>query len=74
MAPPPVTCFKNIPCRQSHRPRVALRHFASLYALVSGVVFISIMGLLLSLIAHRVLHKFHLDDEDMNEKKPPANS
>ena len=47
----------------------AAKIFASLYALFSGVVFISLMGLLLSPIAHRVLHKFHLSDEDMNDKK-----
>lgn len=47
----------------------AAKVFASLYALFSGVVFISLMGLLLSPIAHRVLHKFHLSDEDMNDKK-----
>jgi len=52
----------------------AAKVFASFYALFSGVVFISLMGLLLSPIAHRVLHKFHLDEEDMNEKKPPTNS
>ena len=52
----------------------AAKVFASLYALFSGVVFISLMGLLLSPIAHRVLHKFHLSDEDMSEKKPPTNS
>jgi hypothetical protein len=50
----------------------AAKVFASLYALFSGVVFISLMGLLLSPIAHRVLHKFHVSDEDLNEdeKKP----
>jgi hypothetical protein len=48
----------------------AAKVFASLYALFSGVVFISLMGLLLSPIAHRVLHKFHLSDEDVNEEKP----
>jgi hypothetical protein len=47
----------------------AAKVFASFYALFSGVVFISIMGLLLSPIAHRVLHKFHLSDEDMNNEK-----
>jgi len=47
----------------------AAKVFASLYALFSGVVFISLMGLLLSPIAHRVLHKFHLSDEDMNKEK-----
>ena len=47
----------------------AAKIFASLYALFSGVVFISLMGLLLSPIAHRVLHKFHLSDEDLNKRK-----
>ena len=46
----------------------AAKVFASLYALFSGVVFISLMGLLLSPIAHRVLHKFHLSDEDLNNE------
>ena len=48
----------------------AAKVFASLYALFSGVVFISLMGLLLSPIAHRVLHKFHVSDEDLNEENP----
>jgi cytochrome c biogenesis protein CcdA len=42
--------------------------FASIYALFSGVVFISMMGLLLSPIAHRVLHKFHMSEEDLAGK------
>jgi hypothetical protein len=45
----------------------AAKIFASAYALFSGVVFISMMGLLLSPIAHRVLHKFHVSDEDLNK-------
>jgi hypothetical protein len=48
-------------------PSNAAKVFASLYALFSGVVFISLMGLLLSPIAHRVMHKFHISDEDINE-------
>lgn len=35
--------------------------FASLYALFSGVVFITSIGLVISPIAHRFLHKMHLD-------------
>jgi hypothetical protein len=50
-------------------PSNAAKVFASFYALFSGVVFISLMGLLLSPIAHRVLHKFHLSDEDVNKDK-----
>lgn len=42
--------------------------FASAYALFSGVVFISAIGLVLTPIFHRILHKFHLDDVDENEE------
>jgi hypothetical protein len=38
--------------------------FASLYALFSGLIFIAVMGVVLSPIVHRFLHKFHLDEED----------
>lgn len=42
--------------------------FASAYALFSGVVFLSAIGLVLTPIFHRVLHMFHLDDADENEE------
>ena len=42
----------------------AAKLFASGYALFSGVVFLSAMGIVLSPIFHRVLHVFHLDEED----------
>ena len=35
--------------------------FASAYALFSGVVFISVAGLLVARVAHRLLHRFHLE-------------
>jgi hypothetical protein len=35
--------------------------FASAYALFSGLVFIGIMGIVLTPIAHRILHKFHVE-------------
>ncbi len=35
--------------------------FAGCYALFSGLVFISVMGILLAPIAHRAMHKFHLE-------------
>jgi hypothetical protein len=41
--------------------------FASAYALFSGVIFLSAVGIVLSPIFHRVLHKFHLDDSDEQE-------
>jgi hypothetical protein len=37
--------------------------FSSLYALFSGVAFLSIMGVLLAPVFHRFLHTFHLGDE-----------
>lgn len=35
--------------------------FASAYALFSGVVFLSAIGVVLAPIYHRFIHKFHLD-------------
>jgi hypothetical protein len=35
--------------------------FASLYALFSGVVFLVAVGVLVTPIAHRIFHKFHLE-------------
>jgi hypothetical protein len=40
--------------------------FASFYALFSGVVFISTIGLTLAPIVHRLFHYFHLADESDN--------
>jgi lipid-A-disaccharide synthase-like uncharacterized protein len=36
--------------------------FASLYALFSGVAFISTIGILIAPIAHRFFHRLHLED------------
>ena len=38
--------------------------FASLYALFSGLVFVGIIGIVFAPVAHRFLHKFHVDEED----------
>jgi hypothetical protein len=35
--------------------------FAGCYALFSGLIFISAVGILLAPLAHRALHKFHLE-------------
>ena len=37
--------------------------FASGYALFSGLVFIGIAGVLIAPFAHRLLHRFHLDEK-----------
>ena len=41
--------------------------FASFYSLYSGLVLISTVGLFISPIIHRFLHKFHVSDEDVDE-------
>jgi len=38
--------------------------FASFYAIFSGVAFLTIMGVVLAPMAHRFLHRFHLDMDD----------
>ncbi len=49
----------------------AAKLFASGYALFSGLVFITVMGIVLAPVAHRVLHVFHLDTErDLDESAP----
>ncbi len=39
----------------------AAKIFASAYALFSGLVLIGVMGIILTPITHRVLHKFHVE-------------
>lgn len=43
-------------------PTTDAKLFASAYALFSGVVFLTSVGLILAPIFHRILHKFHLDE------------
>lgn len=44
-------------------PSTAAKLFASAYALFSGLMFISVMGVILTPVAHRLLHRFHFDNE-----------
>jgi hypothetical protein len=37
--------------------------FAALYALFSGLVFVAVMGIILSPWVHRLVHKFHLEED-----------
>jgi hypothetical protein len=41
--------------------------FASIYALFSGVAFISTIGILIAPMAHRFFHKLHIEDDSFNE-------
>ena len=45
--------------------------FAGCYALFSGVVFLSTIGVFLAPIVHRLFHKFHMAEE---RSAPPAQS
>jgi len=45
----------------SHYQTTSVKLFASGYALFSGLVFIGIMGILLTPVVHRILHKFHVE-------------
>ena len=46
----------------------AAKIFASLYALFSGLVFITVIAVALAPWVHRFLHRFHIDEADL---KPP---
>ena len=46
----------------------AAKLFASAYAIFSGLMFISIMGVVLAPVLHRIIHKFHLDERGRNSK------
>lgn len=45
--------------------------FASCYALFSGLVLITLMGIVLAPVAHRMLHTFHLDQPDPDQSNDP---
>ena len=51
----PVAELKSVPAKL----------FASFYALFSGVVFLGAMAVTLSPVFHRVMHHFHLAEEDL---------
>jgi len=38
--------------------------FASVYALFSGIVFLSASGIILAPVFHRIMHIIHLDEDD----------
>lgn len=37
--------------------------FAAMYALFSGLVFVGIVGIVLTPVVHRIIHKFHVDED-----------
>lgn len=45
--------------------------FASFYALFSGLLFLVIAGIIFAPAIHRFLHRFHLEQDEEDQKKPP---
>jgi hypothetical protein len=45
----------------------AAKLFASGYALFSGLIFIAVMGIVVAPIVHRILHKIHVDESDIEK-------
>lgn len=41
-------------------------YFEGVYALVSGLIFFAVAGLVLSPLLHRALHRFHIEDNDQS--------
>jgi hypothetical protein len=49
--------------------------FAGMYALYAGLVFVVTAGVLLAPVLHRLIHRFHLEEEAPSHpaaKAPPA--
>lgn len=42
--------------------------FASVYALYSGLVLLGVAGVMLAPVAHRLLHRLHLDEADRENR------
>lgn len=42
--------------------------FAGLYAIVSGIFIFGVAGIALAPVFHRMLHKFHLQDDEAQQK------
>lgn len=45
--------------------------FASFYAIASGLLLFVIAGLMLAPVYHRILHRFHVDEQDEDALPPP---
>ena len=44
-------------------PNDGAKIFAGCYALYAGVIFIAAIGIMIAPIAHRILHRLHLDED-----------
>jgi hypothetical protein len=48
-------------------PTDGAKIFASFYALFSGLIFIGVMGIVLTPIVHRVMHAFHITEKNIDK-------
>jgi len=46
--------------------------FAGLYAIFSGLLIFAVAGLILAPVYHRMIHRFHLEQDEAPAKKPAA--
>jgi hypothetical protein len=45
--------------------------FAGLYALYAGLLFITVTGILAAPVAHRLLHRFHWEEDERKDSPKP---
>lgn len=45
----------------------ATKYFAGIYAIISGLLIFGIAGLVLAPVYHRLLHRFHVEDEEQGK-------
>ncbi|MEI8212922.1 MAG: hypothetical protein WCI02_12295 [Planctomycetota bacterium] len=43
--------------------------FSTFYALYSGLAFLSMVAIILAPVLHRFMHRFHLDESDLEEER-----
>lgn len=55
-------------------PSVPAKLFSSFYALYSGVAFLTMVATLLAPVAHRFMHRLHLEFEEEDEKDAGSES
>lgn len=48
--------------------------FAATYAIFSGVVFLAVAGLVFGPLIHRLLHKFHFDEDEVEDPQDDADA
>lgn len=46
--------------------------FAAFYAIASGFLLLGLAGLMLAPVFHRILHRFHVDEADLEDAPEPA--